>query len=284
MDAGANLEPHPSNLVQYAIMGSLYSKQILGYERPRVAPVFHRHRGHEGQRVDPRSASALKQTELNLSATSTATNSLRTQADVIITDAFVGNAVLKACREHLPLVGGWLKDELKKNPLRMLGAVLAGGAFQSAQTQERIPTNYGGAVLLGINGICIKAHGASSPKAVKNAIRGATEFIECQFNEHIVDEIRKFHDKVHQTQFTQSQVETLLRPVHIVGTGSYVPDRVLTNADLEKLVDTTDEWITTRSGIKEPASLPTGCARPTWPPRPPAAQWSRPMCARTRSI
>jgi len=60
---------------------------------------------------------------------------------------------------------------------------------------------------LGINGICIKAHGASSPKAVKNAIRGATEFIECQFNEHIVEEIRKFHDKVHETQFTQSQVE-----------------------------------------------------------------------------
>jgi phosphate acyltransferase len=61
--------------------------------------------------------------------------------------------------------------------------------------------------LLGINGICIKAHGASSPKAVKNAIRVATEFVESKFNEHMVEEIRKFHDKVQQNSFAQSQVE-----------------------------------------------------------------------------
>ena len=69
------------------------------------------------------------------------------------------------------------------------------------------PDEYGGAVLLGINGICIKAHGASSPKAVKNAIRVATEFVESKFNEHMVEEIKKFHDKVQQTSFAQSQVE-----------------------------------------------------------------------------
>jgi len=61
--------------------------------------------------------------------------------------------------------------------------------------------------LLGINGICIKAHGASSPKAIKNAIRVATEFVESRFNDHMVEEIKKFHDKVQQSSFAQSQIE-----------------------------------------------------------------------------
>jgi glycerol-3-phosphate acyltransferase PlsX len=206
LDAGANLEPHPSNLVQYAIMGSLYSKQILGYERPRVALLSIGTEDMKGNELTLEAHRLLKQTDLNFVGNIDAHDLFSNSADVIVTDAFVGNAVLKACESTARLVGGWLKDEMKKNPLRMLGAVLAGGAFKALK-RKADPDEYGGAVLLGINGICIKAHGASSPKAVKNAIRGATEFIECQFNEHIVEEIKKFHDKVHQTQFAQSQVE-----------------------------------------------------------------------------
>jgi glycerol-3-phosphate acyltransferase PlsX len=206
LDAGANLEPHPSNLVQYAIMGSLYSKQILGYERPRVALLSIGTEDMKGNELTLEAHRLLKQTDLNFVGNIDGHDLFSNHADVIVTDAFVGNAVLKACESTARLVGGWLKDEMKKNPLRMLGALLAGGAFKALK-RKADPDEYGGAVLLGINGICIKAHGASSPKAVKNAIRGATEFIECQFNEHIVEEIRKFHDKVHETQFTQSQVE-----------------------------------------------------------------------------
>jgi len=206
LDAGANLEPHPSNLVQYAIMGSLYSKQILRYERPRVALLSIGTEDMKGNELTLEAHRLLKQTDLNFVGNIDGHDLFSNHADVIVTDAFVGNAVLKACESTARLVGGWLKDEMKKNPLRMLGALLAGGAFKALK-RKADPDEYGGAVLLGINGICIKAHGASSPKAVKNAIRGATEFIECQFNEHIVEEIRKFHDKVHETQFTQSQVE-----------------------------------------------------------------------------
>jgi glycerol-3-phosphate acyltransferase PlsX len=148
----------------------------------------------------------LKQTDLNLIGNIDGHDLFANIADVIVTDAFVGNAVLKACESTARLVSCWLKDEIKKNPLRMLGAMLAGGAFKALK-RKADPDEYGGAVLLGINGICIKAHGASSPKAVKNAIRVATEFIECQFNDHIVEEIRKFHDKVQQTTFAQSQIQ-----------------------------------------------------------------------------
>jgi glycerol-3-phosphate acyltransferase PlsX len=88
----------------------------------------------------------------------------------------------------------------------MLGAVLAAGAFKALK-RKADPDEYGGAVLLGINGICVKAHGASSPNAAKNAIRVAAEFIECQFNEHLVEETRKFHDKVQQNTFAQPPIE-----------------------------------------------------------------------------
>jgi glycerol-3-phosphate acyltransferase PlsX len=79
------------------------------------------------------------------------------------------------------------------------------GAFKGLR-RKADPDEYGGAVLLGINGICVKAHGASSPKAVKNAIRVATDFVECQFNEHIVERIKQFHDKIHNTPLAQSPV------------------------------------------------------------------------------
>ena len=68
-------------------------------------------------------------------------------------------------------------------------------------------SEYGGAPLLGVRGVCVIGHGRSNANAVKNAIRVATEFIECQFNEHIVEETRKFHDKIHQSAFTQPPVE-----------------------------------------------------------------------------
>ena len=205
MDAGANLEPHPSNLVQYAIMGSLYSRQILGYRQPRVAVFSIGTEEMKGNELTLETYRLLKQTDLNLIGNIDGHDLFANIADVIVTDAFVGNAVLKACESTARLVSCWLKDEIKKNPLRMLGAMLAGGAFKALK-RKADPDEYGGAVLLGINGICIKAHGASSPKAVKNAIRVATEFMECQFNDHIVEEIRKFHDKVQQTTFAQSQI------------------------------------------------------------------------------
>jgi len=206
MDAGANLEPHPSNLVQYAIMGSRYSQQILGYPRPRVAVFSIGTEEMKGNELTLEAYRLLKQTDLNLVGNIDGHDLFANRADVIITDAFVGNAVLKAAESTARLVGRWLKDEIKKNPIRMLGALLADGAFKALK-EKADPDTYGGAVLLGINGICIKAHGASSPKAIKNSIRMATEFVECHFNEHIVDDIKRLNDKLQQNTPPQPAVE-----------------------------------------------------------------------------
>lgn len=207
MDAGANLEPHPSNLVQYAIMGSLYSQELLGYKSPRVAVFSIGSEDMKGNELTLEAHRILKTTDLNFVGNIDGHDLFGNIADVIITDAFVGNAVLKACESTARLVSHWLRDELTKNPLRMVGAALTWGAFKALK-RKADPDEYGGAVLLGINGTCVKAHGASSAKAVRSAIRVAVEFVEGQFNEHIVQEIKKHNDKIQQGSLAQPSIES----------------------------------------------------------------------------
>ena len=205
MDVGANLEPSPGILVQYAVMGSLYSKQILGYQNPRVGVFSIGTEEMKGNELTLEAYRRSKQTALNFIGNVVGHDLFSNVADVIVTDAFVGNAVLKACESSLRVMGRWLKDELRKNPLRMLGALLAKGAFKALR-RKADPDEYGGAVLLGINGICIKAHGASSAKAVKSAIRIATEFVESHFNDRIVEEIKRSNAKLQQIPIAQPTV------------------------------------------------------------------------------
>lgn len=202
MDGGANLEPHPENLVQYAVMGSLYSQRILRYQNPRVAVFSIGTEEMKGNELTLEAHRQLKQTSLNFIGNIDGHDLFDNTADVIITDAFVGNAILKTCESTVRYMGSLLKQEFKRNPMRMLGAMMCGGAFK-AMKRKADPDEYGGAVLLGVNGICIKAHGASSPKAMKNAIRIAAGFVEEHFNEQIVREIRKVHEQI-QTTTAQS--------------------------------------------------------------------------------
>ncbi len=202
MDVGVNLEPRPENLVQYAVMSSLYSQQILKYQNPRVAVFSIGSEDMKGNELTLETHRLLKQTGLNFVGNIDGHDLFANIADVVIADAFVGNAVLKSCESTTRVVGKWLKQEMSRNPVRMLGGLLARGAFK-AIIRRIDPDEYGGAVLLGINGICIKAHGASTPKAIKNAIRLATEFVEGQFNEHIIERIKQVHDQIQQTTVAQ---------------------------------------------------------------------------------
>jgi glycerol-3-phosphate acyltransferase PlsX len=112
--------------------------------------------------------------------------------EVVVCDGFVGNIVLKSIEATATAVLHWLKSELLRSPIRMAGAWLARGAFRTIK-KKASPDEYGGMPLLGVNGLCIIAHGGSSPTAVKNAIRQGAESIRNQVNPQIVEEVRRYN-------------------------------------------------------------------------------------------
>ena len=105
-------------------------------------------------------------------------------------DGFTGNVVLKSCEATAKAMFKWLKQELTSTPIRHVGAMLAKGAFKAVKDRTNYET-YGGSPLLGVNGVCIICHGSSSPLAICNAIRVATEALSHHLNPHIEEEIQR---------------------------------------------------------------------------------------------
>ena len=137
----------------------------------------------------------LKESKLNFRGNVEGQDLFENPVEVVLCDGFVGNVVLKTCEAIADAIFDWLKHELKKTPVRMTGAFIAKGAFKAIKKKTNYE-EYGGSPLLGVNGICIIAHGSSTPKAIKNAIRVAGEGIQQQINPHIVEEIQKYHDAI----------------------------------------------------------------------------------------
>jgi glycerol-3-phosphate acyltransferase PlsX len=112
-----------------------------------------------------------------------------TKLDVCLCDGFVGNVVLKSCEATAKAMSKWLKEEMKRSPIRMAGALMANGGFAAVKDRTNYES-YGGSPLLGVNGVCIIAHGSSSALAIRNAIRVAAESVEHKVNPHIVQAMR----------------------------------------------------------------------------------------------
>jgi glycerol-3-phosphate acyltransferase PlsX len=107
---------------------------------------------------------------------------------VVVCDGFVGNIVLKTSESVAHAIGHWMKQEFRRNPIRVVGALLMSGALRSMK--ERLdPEMYGGAPLLGVNGVCIITHGASSHRAIYHAVRVACEAVEQKLTEQIAGKI-----------------------------------------------------------------------------------------------
>jgi glycerol-3-phosphate acyltransferase PlsX len=195
LDVGGNLEPHTSNLVQYAVMGSIYSREILGYPRPRVGLVSIGTEDIKGNDKTLETFRLLKQVDINFIGNIDCHELFSGVADVVVTDAFVGNAILKSCESTARTLFYWLKEELVKSPVTKLGGLLAKPAMRTIY--KRLDADeYGGAMFLGLNGVCVKAHGASSAKAIRNALRVACDSIGHQMNQHIIAEIRNANEKI----------------------------------------------------------------------------------------
>jgi glycerol-3-phosphate acyltransferase PlsX len=193
IDAGANSDPRPDHMVQYAIMGSVYSRHVLGYEKPAVGLMSIGDEDMKGSDLTKEVFKMLKQSGLNFRGNIEGHDLFADPVEVVVCDGFVGNVILKTCESIGDAIFKWLKHELMKSKTRMAGAYLARNAFLTIKKKVNYE-EYGGMPLLGVNGICIIAHGASTPLAIKNALRVAAESIEQQVNPHIVEEVRRYHE------------------------------------------------------------------------------------------
>src|SRR5437588_8838889 len=193
IDAGANIDARPDHLLQYAIMGSVYSSHVLGYKKPSVGLISLGEEDVKGTELTKEVFKLLKQTSLNFRGNIEGRHLFEDPVEVVVCDGFVGNVILKTCESIAVAIFKWLKHELTRSPRRKAGAFLAKDAFLTIKDKTNYEY-YGGSPLLGVNGICIIARGASTPLAIKNALRVAAESIEHQLNPHIVEEIRRYHE------------------------------------------------------------------------------------------
>jgi len=192
IDAGANPQAEPAHLMHNAILGSDYARVILGLESPRVGLLTIGTEEGKGNALIAETHELLKKTSgvINYVGPIEGFQVFRNHVDVVVCDGFVGNTLLKTWESLAKFITGMLKDELKASPVRMAGALLAKGAFDSLKSRMN-PDRYGGAPLLGVRGNILKAHGSSNRHAWASAIRAAGKIIRHDLNHRIEDDIAK---------------------------------------------------------------------------------------------
>jgi len=188
IDVGANINPKPVQLLQYGIMAGLYVKHILNKDDPLVGLLNVGEEETKGTDFVKETHELLSKSKLNFIGNVEGKDLFSGKCDVIICDGFVGNVALKVTESAAEAMQGFLKKHLKSNPLAILGVLLLKTSF--ARFKKEIDyTEYGGAPLLGVNGVVIIGHGRSNAKAIKNAIRTAKEEVERNFNQKILEAI-----------------------------------------------------------------------------------------------
>ena len=198
IDAGANPDSSPENLLQFGIMGSVFSEQVLGNKRPKVALLSIGEEDVKGNDITKEAFKLLKASSLNFQGNIEGRDLYENPADVVVCDGFTGNVVLKTSESIAYSIFGWLRRELNRGLVRKVGAQLARGAFRDIYKKTNAE-EYGGMPLLGVNGVCIIAHGSSSPVAIKNAIRAAAESVKQDLNPHILRKLEIYNENVAAT-------------------------------------------------------------------------------------
>ncbi len=190
LDAGANADCKPENLLQFGIMGSVYAANVLGKENPRVAVVNIGGEAHKGNTLVKEAYALLAAAPVNFCGNIEGREIPMGEADVIVCDGFVGNVILKLTEGLAQTLLGNIKAIFKKNIFTMLAAAMCKGGFTEFKKKMDY-TEYGGALLLGAKHPVIKAHGSSNAKAVYSAIRQAKRFIEMDVVEKIETDIAR---------------------------------------------------------------------------------------------
>jgi len=189
LDVGANVDCSPEMLKQFAVMGEMYSRIILGRPKPRVGILSIGEEAHKGNDVTRSTSQLLKGLSLNFVGNVEGRDIYNGTVDVIVCDGFIGNVVLKVSEGLADMVKQMLRESFEATLVGKIGYVISTSAF--ADFKKRVDySEYGGAPLLGVRGACIICHGRSNANAMKNAIRVAKDFSEGNVNHRIEDELR----------------------------------------------------------------------------------------------
>lgn len=190
LDVGANPDADPAHLLQYAIMGSIYAEKIMGIDRPKVALLNIGSEEGKGNELTQKAYPLLQEAQLNFGGNIEGRDVPYGKADVIVCDGFVGNVVLKTAEGLAGVIFELIKEKISATPVRKLGALaVKPGLKEIAKMMDY--AEYGGAPLLGVNGISIICHGSSKQKAIFNAIRVAESCVNSGFTKLIAAEIAR---------------------------------------------------------------------------------------------
>jgi len=188
VDAGANVECKPFHLAQFAVMGNIYSRVVLKRKNPRVGVLSIGTEDTKGNELSLAAFQLCKSLDFNFIGNVEGHDLFKDHVDVVVCDGFVGNIVLKTAESLAVAMFSMLKRELMSNTKRQIGAMLAKDGFQAIR-KRMDPEVYGGAPMLGFNGVVLKAHGSARDRAVASAIRVTAQTVKNQINQTIMREI-----------------------------------------------------------------------------------------------
>ncbi len=200
LDAGANPQCKPENLVHYAILGRAYAQDALGISHPRVGLLSIGTEEGKGNDLTNESHSLLVELGdlIDYHGLVEGFDLFANKVDVIVTDGFTGNVTLKSCEGLWHALRGLLREEFTRNPKRKLGALLLSGANRSVK-RRLDPDQFGGAPLLGLGGTVLKSHGSANREAISHTIRMAGRIVRNDLNEHILEAIGLANQRVRQS-------------------------------------------------------------------------------------
>ncbi len=177
LDIGANADCKPEYLFQFAVMGSIYAERVLGVSNPRLAIVSNGEEEGKGNQLVQETVPLLKESDLHFIGNAEGKDIPWGLADVVVTDGFTGNVIIKVSEGVAKFLFDILKEEITSRNMSKVGALLAKPAF--AQARQRLDyREYGGAPLLGVDGVVIVGHGRSDGLAIRNGIRTAARTVE----------------------------------------------------------------------------------------------------------
>ena len=177
LDLGANADAKPEHMLQYAIMGDIYAKKVRGYTAPRIGLLNIGTEEKKGNELTKAVFELLKETNMNFEGNVEARELLNGVADVIVTDGFTGNMVLKTIEGTAGALFAMLKEAFTSSTKSKIGYVLAKDGLKGLKTKMDY-TEYGGAALFGLKAPVIKAHGSSNARAIYSAIKQARTMVE----------------------------------------------------------------------------------------------------------